>query len=73
VKTKQERCDLEKKGINILRSQFNQHKQKWQIVRHTNKQGGWEVFKNDLFESETAADEIIDWYQRQYPEKYIKD
>ena len=69
---KTERNECEAKGFTILRSQFNQQHNCWKIARHTPK-GGWEVYKNDCFDTAEAADDIINWYVRQWPDKYKKD
>lgn len=70
--TKDERNEYQDKGFTILRSQFNLHHNCWKITRRTPK-GGWEVCKNDRFDTSGEAEAVIDWYVSQEPDKYVKD
>lgn len=70
--TKDEKNKFELAGGIILRSQFNHQKNFWRIYRHT-PNGGWEMYKNEPFATKEAAEDIINWYVRQYPGKYVND
>lgn len=64
--------DYKTKGVSVLRAEYIQQHNCWKIHRRTPK-GAWEVYKNDCFDTAEAANDIINWYVRQWPGKYIKD
>lgn len=69
---KRERMELVRKGVTVLRSQYEQRKNCWKVAKATYG-GGWTHFGTGWYITREDADQKIDFIVLQNPDKYIKD
>jgi hypothetical protein len=67
-----ERMDLVRRGITVLRSQYNQRKSCWMIAKAT-LNGGWTHFSTSWYLTRQDTDKKIDFIVSQNPDKIKKD
>jgi hypothetical protein len=69
---KTQRMPLVRKGITVLRSQYEPRKSCWKIAKAT-LSGGWSHFGTGWYTTQGDANSKIDFIIENNPNKYVKD